>query len=79
MPLYIGSTTGKSQRFRTRMGDMIADLFGFFDPSSKGLGHSSGGRSLYAYCNQLGNPLDPMSLYVSWVTHCECAGVLKGL
>jgi hypothetical protein len=28
-PLYVGSTTGKSKRFRTRIGDLIADMFGF--------------------------------------------------
>ena len=29
-PLYVGSTTGQSPRFRTRIGDLVADLFGFF-------------------------------------------------
>ena len=29
-PLYVGSTTGKSARFRTRVGDLIADIFGFY-------------------------------------------------
>src|SRR5438874_851506 len=28
-PLYLGSNTGTSERFRTRVGDLMADLFGF--------------------------------------------------
>jgi hypothetical protein len=26
-PLYVGGTTGASQRFRTRLGDLLADMF----------------------------------------------------
>ena len=49
-PLYVGSTTGKSRRFRTRIGDLIADMFGFFVEREQG--HHSGGQKLYNYCKE---------------------------
>src|SRR5688572_23416864 len=39
-PLYVGGNTGGSQRFCTRIGDLVADMFGFFDGDT---GHHSGG------------------------------------
>ncbi len=42
-PLYVGGNTGDSQRFCTRIGDLIADLHGLWDG---GTGHHSGGQSL---------------------------------
>jgi hypothetical protein len=47
--LYIGGNTGVSERFRTRIGDLIADLFGFYSGQT---GHHSGGISLNKYCKQ---------------------------
>lgn len=67
VPLYAGSNTGKSPRFCTRIGDLVADMFGFFQIDS---GHSSGGESLYCYCK--GNKINPKELYISWVVNCDC-------
>jgi hypothetical protein len=43
-PLYVGGITGKSQRFRTRVGDLLADIFGFYNGKHTRIGHHSGGR-----------------------------------
>jgi len=67
IPLYVGSNTGKSPRFRTRVGDLLADTFGFFGKST---GHSSGGRSLHYWCIE--NQVNPMNLYLGWAENCEC-------
>jgi len=66
-PLYVGSTTGRSRRFRTRIGDLIADMFGFFQPET---GHSSGGQSLNGYCKR--NNSNPKQLYIAWLAECRC-------
>ena len=63
VPLYVGSNTRKSRLFRRRVGDLIADMFGFW-------GHSSGGQSLYGYCRD--NNLNPKSLYIGWLEKCGC-------
>lgn len=42
-PLYVGGNTGESARFRSRIGDLIADLFGFYCEKR---GHHSGGKQL---------------------------------
>jgi hypothetical protein len=70
-PLYIGSNTGTSQRFRTRIGDLLADLFGFFGDK----GHHSGGRSLFSYCQQ--HQVHPFNLYLAWVASCDCHRCLE--
>jgi hypothetical protein len=67
IPLYVGSNTGKSPRFRTRIGDLIADAFGFYEGSG---GHSSGGKSLYRYCKE--NDMNPKQLYIGWLKSCGC-------
>ena len=67
IPLYVGSNTGKSKRFRTRIGDLIADMFGFFGAET---GHHSGGRTLHEYCKE--NGLNPKRLYLAWVKECGC-------
>lgn len=67
LPLYVGSTTGRSPRFRTRIGDVIVDMFGFFQWDS---GHSSGGISLHNYCKR--NSLSPKKLYIGWLEKCGC-------
>ncbi len=68
VPLYVGSTTGVSARFRTRVGDVVADLFGFFGSET---GHSSGGRSLHRYCRE--NGIHPNKLFIAWQDRCACA------
>jgi len=67
IPLYVGSNTGKSKRFRTRIGDLIADMFGFFGSET---GHHSGGQTLNKYCKE--NNLNPKKLYIGWVERCRC-------
>jgi hypothetical protein len=67
-PLYIGSNTGASKRFRTRIGDLIADMFGFFVLDTHG--HHSGGKSLYGFCEK--NNLNPKNLYIAWIANCNC-------
>ncbi len=62
-PLYVGSTTGRSARFCTRVGDLIIDMFGFYGDST---GHSSGGQSLWAWCHDHG--VQPGDLYLGWYT-----------
>ena len=66
-PLYVGGNTGDSERFRTRIGDLVADLFGFYGCST---GHHSGGRSLNQYCRK--NRVDPRSLFIGWTLECTC-------
>lgn len=66
-PLYVGSNTGRSRRFRTRVGDLLADMFGFF---GGGTGHHSGGRSLFRYCLEHG--ISPSDLHLAWRS-VECS------
>jgi hypothetical protein len=67
IPLYVGSNTGKSGRFRTRVGDLIADMFGFFGSET---GHHSGGQTLHSHCMEHG--LKPTKLYIGWLTQSDC-------
>lgn len=67
IPLYVGSNTGKSSRFRTRVGDLIADMFGFFGADT---GHHSGGQTVYDYCRK--RQMSPKRLYIGWVEECGC-------
>ena len=69
IPLYVGSNTGRSPRFRTRVGDLIADMFGFF-------AHSSGGQSLYNHCKQ--ERINPKQLYIGWAG-CSCMRCAENL
>jgi hypothetical protein len=62
-PLYYGSNTGHSARFRTRIGDLIADMYGFWCEAT---GHHSGGQSLYKWC--LESRVSPGDLYLGWAT-----------
>lgn len=62
-PLYIGSLTGNTPRLRDRIGDLIADMFGFFF-------HHSGGQSIYYYCKE--ENLNPKELYIGWLEKCGC-------
>jgi len=62
-PLYFGGNTGRSARFCTRIGDLIADMHGFYGAST---GHHSGGQSLYRWCRERG--VKPGSLWLGWAT-----------
>lgn len=66
-PLYVGSNTGKSERFRTRVGDLIADAFGLYCCDT---GHSCGGRKLHEFCRDA--KLNPMRLFLGWLSSCAC-------
>jgi hypothetical protein len=61
LPLYVGGTTGESERFRTRVGDLIADLFGFYGGNT---GHHSGAQSLYDWCYE--KRVHPRDLWLGW-------------
>ncbi len=71
-PLYVGGNTGQSARFRTRLGDLVADLFGFFGGET---GHHSGGQSLHRWCRE--NRVDPLTLHLAWVNRCSCHRCLE--
>lgn len=62
-PLYFGANTGDSNRFCTRIGDLIADLFGFWDG---GTGLHSGGQKLYDWCRT--SNVHPGELFLAWGT-----------
>jgi hypothetical protein len=70
VPLYIGSNTVNMNRFRARIGDLIADMFGFFGEASSKVkaGHHSGGQSLYWYLREDTRKKNPMSLS-DYLTH----------
>jgi hypothetical protein len=68
IPLYVGSTTGVSPRFRTRVGDLIADIFGFY--SDDEIGHHSGGISIHKHCKR--NRIIPLDLFIGWAEKCSC-------
>ncbi|MCB2185670.1 MAG: hypothetical protein KQJ78_04590 [Deltaproteobacteria bacterium] len=66
--LYVGSNTGNSDRFRTRIGDLIADMFGFYGRQT---GHHSGGANLWYFCYE--NSINPLDLYLGWKNYVHCA------
>jgi hypothetical protein len=68
-PLYVGGLLNDWPRFRTRIGDLVADMFGFFGEVGK-KGHHSGGQSLHRYCIEKG--LSPRDLYIGWAKNIEC-------
>jgi hypothetical protein len=74
--LYVGGNTGIPDRFRTRVGDLIADMFGFYsgsasvDAGNSTTGHHSGGQSLNKHCKA--EKLNPKALYIGWLERCEC-------
>ncbi len=59
--LYLGGISGSSPRFCTRVGDLLADTFGFF---GGGTGHSSGGQRLNDWCVK--QQLNPLDLHLGW-------------
>jgi hypothetical protein len=72
VPLYVGGITGRSHRFRTGIGDLLADAFGFYTEST---GHSSGGQSLHEWCCQ--NGVNALDLYIAWVRETRCHRCLE--
>lgn len=62
-PLYVGGNTGKSHRFCTRVGDLVADMYGFFDG---GTGHHRGGQKVWDWCNTETVKVPPGSLWLAW-------------
>jgi hypothetical protein len=72
VPLYVGGVTGTSPRFRTRIGDLIADLFGFFGDGGKPQ-HHSGAVKLNKWCKE--EKRRPADLFLGWaLTRCHrCA------
>jgi hypothetical protein len=70
--LYVGGITGGSARFRTRIGDLIADMFGFFTSTT---GHHSGGQHLNSWC--IAEKVHPLDLYLSWVEGATCHRCLE--
>jgi hypothetical protein len=61
VPLYFGGNTGRSPRFRTRIGDLIADMHGFYCDST---GHHSGGQSVFKWCQETN--VSPGDLFLGW-------------
>ena len=72
VPLYVGGNRGASSRFRTRVGDLIADAFGFY---GGGTGHHSGGQHLHEWCRE--ESVNPLHLYIGWVHKCSCHRCLE--
>jgi hypothetical protein len=75
LPLYVGGITGKSDRFKTRIGDLIIDALGFYHESGSP-GHSSGGQSINKWCGE--NSIHPFDLHIAWVEPNVCYRCLEG-
>ena len=65
--LYVGGNTGKSKRFRTRVGDLVADMLGFYGSET---GHHSGGQTLCTHCREKG--INPLNLWLGWRDRVAC-------
>jgi hypothetical protein len=72
VPLYVGGNTGKSARFRTRLGDLLADAFGFYTFET---GHHSGGQHIHDWCKK--NEVNPLDLHIAWIAGTECPRCLE--
>jgi hypothetical protein len=72
IPLYVGGNTGNSARFRTRVGDLLADAFGFYTSET---GHHSGGQSIHNWC--LKNEVNPLDLHIAWIEGTKCHRCLE--
>jgi hypothetical protein len=64
-----GGDTSKAGLFRTRVGSLIADLSGLYEPG-KNHGHHSGGKKLHLDCQA--THINPKDLYVGWIEQCRC-------
>ncbi len=65
--LYVGGNTGKSKRFCTRVGDLVADMLGFY---GGGTGHHSGGQTLWRHCKK--TQTHPLDLFIGWQKGIRC-------
>jgi hypothetical protein len=72
VPLYIGGNTGNSARFRTRVGDLLADAFGFYTSET---GHHSGGQHIHSWC--IKNHINPLDLHIAWIEGTKCHRCLE--
>ena len=72
VPLYVGGNTGNSARFKTRIGDLLADAFGFYTDTT---GHSSGGQHIHKWCKE--NRVSPLDLHIAWVDKTKCHRCLE--
>jgi hypothetical protein len=62
-PLYVGGNSHNSDRFRTRVGDLIADMLGLYGEET---GHHSGGRKIHQWC--MSHDVHPRDLWLGWAT-----------
>jgi hypothetical protein len=69
-PLYVGGNERNPKLFRKRIGDLIADMFGFFSPGVDNAGHHGPAQRLHDYCGQ--HRINPKSLYIGWLKNCTC-------
>lgn len=77
--LYVGGNSSNSERFRTRIGDLLADLFGMYargrpgetgDGKSTGTGHHSAGQTLNLWCWL--NRKSAADLHIAWQSASAC-------
>lgn len=76
MPLYVGANSRNPQLFRKRVGDLVADVFGFFSPGIPNGGHHIPVQRLHDYCKD--EQLNPKQLYIGWVENCDCVRCVEG-
>ncbi len=69
-PLHLGGNTDESECFCARLGDLIADMHGFWGASA---GHHPGGQSLYRWCRQ--HWVRPGELWLGWATREPWCGL----
>ena len=67
IPLYVGSNTGRSKCFRTRIGLLIGTMFGFFNYETC---MHCGGKKICEYCNE--NNINPKELFIGWYENSSC-------
>jgi|HubBroStandDraft_5_1064220.scaffolds.fasta_scaffold01051_19 hypothetical protein len=73
VPLYVGGNTQNPNRFRMRVGALLADAFGFYNPKIP-KGHA-GGRSIHRWC--FDNSENPLDLHIAWVEGSACHRCLE--
>jgi hypothetical protein len=71
-PAYVGSNSKNPKLFRRRVGDLIADLFGF---CGEKLGHHAGAMRMHRHFRQLKIP--PHDLYIAWAVKLDCTKCLE--
>lgn len=78
-PLYVGGNTSTEARFRTRVGDLLIDLAGYYSSPDEARtlgmqprGHHSGAQTIREWCHS--NGVQPHALYVGWATRPDWCG-----